>query len=137
MCAVGLGVCGVVQFGGFGEVEGDVAEGGVDFEHFSAIFGLGVFGWGSGALGNVAGGKVVWDFAGIKFVLKCYLHGILSEAYGAESSNFRVDPSNTSDEEVGLFEVEERRERQSGHCGGRIDFSHFIISFRRISVALC
>lgn len=52
--AVGDGGGAVVQGGGAGVGEGELAQGFVDFEDFGAVDALGVFGWGGAALGDVA-----------------------------------------------------------------------------------
>jgi len=51
-----VGDCGggVVQVGGAGEADGELAEGLVDFEDFGAVDGLGVFGWEGASLGHVS-----------------------------------------------------------------------------------
>lgn len=56
--AVGDGGGGVVQGRGAGEGEGELAQGFGDFEDFGAVDALGVFGGGSAALGDVAGGVI-------------------------------------------------------------------------------
>lgn len=51
-----VGDCGggVVQVGGAGEADGELAEGFVDFEDFGAVDGLGVFGWEGASLWDVS-----------------------------------------------------------------------------------
>lgn len=68
--AVGDGGVGVVQGGGAGEGDGEVAEGVVDFEDFGPVDALWVFGRDDAALRDVARGEVCGDLARVEFVLQ-------------------------------------------------------------------
>ena len=99
-----------------------MAEGVVDFEDFGAVDGLRVLGGGCAALGDVAGGEVGGDFAGVEFVLEGYLDGVAGEGDGGEGGDFGVYACDAGDEEVGFCEVEEGGECEGGHGGCGVDF---------------
>lgn len=54
MGTVGLCVGGIIQGGGLSEADGNLAEGVVDFEDFSAVDALRVLGWAGASLWNIA-----------------------------------------------------------------------------------
>lgn len=50
------------------------------------------------------------------------MDGVFAESYISEGAIFGVYASNSTDEEVGLLEIEERRLDESGDGRGCVDF---------------
>ncbi len=110
----------VGKFGVFGEIEGPVDERGVEVVDVAVVAeagGAGLFVGGGFAEGNVAGGPVFWNFAGVDFVGEVAVDDVVGPDGGAEGADLRVDAADSGDEEVGVGEVEARVEAE-GHDGG-------------------
>lgn len=120
--AVGHGVGGVVELGRLREPDGELAQIVVDFEDLGAVDVHGVFCGTEGSQWHIAGGEVVGNLPRIELVLQSDLDGVFGKCYRPQSGYFRADTSNASNHEVGLGEVEQGRECQSGDACGGIDF---------------
>lgn len=93
--AVGHGGAGVVEGGGAGEADGELAQGVVYFEDFGAVDALRVFGGHHAALRDVAGGEVGGDLARVEFVLEGHWDGVswaegTGDAWGVEMGIYLV-----------------------------------------------
>lgn len=51
--------------------------------------------------------EIIRDLSSIKLVLQGDLNSVTSKSNRAECSNFRIDAGNSSDQEIGLGEIEE------------------------------
>lgn len=107
LAAVFLRGFGVGEVGLLGEGGGQIAQIGVHLEDFGAVDAGGVLVGGVGALGDVAGGEVVGEFAEVDLVLQGNLDGVSGEGGTADGGDLGVDTGDTSNEEVGVGEVKE------------------------------
>ena len=72
-------------------------------------------------MGDIGGTVVGWDFAGVELVLEGDLNGIFGECNVSDSTVFWIDTSDTSDQEICLSEIEERRSHKCRDGCGSID----------------
>ena len=62
-----------------------------------------------------------WQVAYIELVLECHLNCIACECYRPDRCHLWTDTRDSSDQEVGCLEVEERRKGERSDTHGRID----------------
>ena len=112
--AIGHGVGGVVELGRLREPDGELAQVVVDFEDLGAVDVHGVLCRAEGSQWHIAGREIVGDLSRVKLVLQSDLDGVFGKCYRPQSGYFRADTGNAGKHEIGLGEVEQGRECQSG-----------------------
>lgn len=121
--AVGLRGLGVGEVRSAGEARGQGSQLRVDLEDLGAVDAGRVLVGVPGALGDVAGRVVGGELAQVDLVLESDLDGEAGEGGAADGADFWVDACDAGDEEVGVREVEERREGDGRDGDGGVDLA--------------